>query len=193
MKRTMYLATGLILILLLAGCVNAPVITPPAEPSPIPLTDVPTTVPTLAPMPTNTMVIPTATAEVKLDRAQIGMFAPVNLSYDPAIWTVKLDDNYTDQSGNKVAKLVLTGNEECVIQDNLGHGMGDDWEQKQVEKKLGDQTFTVYQWIYKPSGTPELVVYESGNYRIEVLARADSMKCLEEAEKVLAQTNGKYE
>ncbi len=191
MKLTVLLLL-FVMVFSLSGCVTSPP-APTSAPVIPSATAVVLPTETMIPSPTATAVPPTATAEVKLQRAQIGFYRPMNLSYDPALWNAVTEENYKNKAGEQVYRLVRVGNEDCVMQENLGRGIGPDWEQRQVDMTLGDQQFRVYQWTYKLSGNPELVIYESGEYRIEVAALKDSLACLAEAEQVLAQTKGNYQ
>jgi hypothetical protein len=82
---------------------------------------------------------------------------------------------------------------QCKLHDNLGHGMGEQFQLSVSEKPIGDLLYRVEQWSDTLTGNPILVVYqypargdENTAHRIELTAEeANGMPCMLAVEEIL--------
>ena len=149
-------------------------------------------------LPPNEPLQPTVSAQApQFTRAQIGFYRIQYVLYDPSIWEPSL---FLDSGGQPVrsphgeeVQVLSHLKYQCKLHDNLGHGMGEQFQLNVYEKPIGDLLYRVEQWIDTLTGDPILVVYQypargdqNTARRIEMTAEdANGVPCMLAVEDIL--------
>jgi hypothetical protein len=138
--------------------------------------------------PTPTLIQPKITYE----KAQIGVFTNLYLTYDPSIWEAARDPYESVNSEGQVIYRLNHRKFNCTLEANLGMGVPDTWQRFVSEKKIGELIFQVETWRDTTTNMEVLVVYQypavgqrENATRIEVIIKDHPKECISDAEAVL--------
>jgi hypothetical protein len=127
------------------------------------------------PTPTNISISEVLTADIGVD-------APLILTYNPIFWQAK--PRFEDPT-NTARQLIHQEYPECILWDNLGHGAPGSWSQNKENRLIGTRIYQVETWTDTGSNTPVLRVYDYQGERIELQIGGDAPICIQDAEIVL--------
>jgi len=123
---------------------------------------------------------------------QIGFFSNLYLVYDNVVWNAytNFSDGHMNNDGEEIYILEhrIYG---CQIQENLGHGVPENWVEETYIKQIGQVNYQVEMWTDTSIDQPVLIVYQyppesSQNYlRIELTISDHAEECISDAEEVL--------
>lgn len=126
---------------------------------------------------------------------QIGAFNSLFLRYDPAEWeefNEYIKNPIINEAGELAESLRHKAIAGCILHDNIGRGTPSNWRGKVSNRQIGNLVYVVGEWINVKTRKFVLVVYQypedEMRARIELVIDAKHKLCIEEAEKVLVNS-----
>jgi hypothetical protein len=127
------------------------------------------------------------------ERAQVGLYSNLYLTYDPSIWEAYTDPAWAPNSEGQTIYSLNHKKHNCILEANLGMGAPETWQRFVSGKRIGKLDYQVETWRDTTTNMEVLVVYQypadgqrENSVRIEVVINDHPQECIADTEAVLA-------